>query len=60
MIPVLKEKKKKVMMVKICSHDNEQKCGALRNLVSCAQFKKREKHPQRSVTFRLKATLLHW
>ena len=26
-------------------------CGALRNLVSLVQFKKREKHPQRSVTF---------
>ena len=34
-------------------------CGALRNLVTCAQFKKREKHPWRSVTFRLQpATLL--
>ena len=26
-------------------------CGALRDLVPCAQFKKREKHPWRSVTF---------
>ena len=28
-----------------------QMCGALRVLVPCAQFKKREKHPWRSVTF---------
>ena len=26
-------------------------CGALRDLVPCAQFKKREKHPWRSVNF---------
>ena len=26
-------------------------CGALHDLVPCAQFKKREKHPWRSVTF---------
>ena len=26
-------------------------CGALRNLVPFAQFKKREKHPWRSVNF---------
>ena len=25
-------------------------CGPLRDLVPCAQFKKREKHPRRSVT----------
>ena len=34
-------------------------CGALRDLVPFAQFKKCEKHPWRNVTFRLKpATLL--
>ena len=27
-------------------------CGALRNLVPFVQFKKREKHPWRSVNFR--------
>ena len=27
------------------------KCGALRNLVPCAQFNKREKHPWNSVSF---------
>ena len=26
-------------------------CGALRDLVPCTRFKKREKHPWRSVTF---------
>ena len=50
MIPVLKQKKK-VVKVKICSHDNEQKSSALRNLIPCAQFKKRQIHPWRSVTF---------
>ena len=38
------------------------KCGALRNLVPFVQFKKREKHPWRSVTFTatlLKVTLLY-
>ena len=30
----------------------EQICGALRDLVPFAQFKKREKHPWRSVNFR--------
>ena len=34
-------------------------CGALHDLVPFAQFKKREKHPWRSVNFRLKLTLLH-
>ena len=38
-------------------------CDALRDLVSFVQFKKREKHPWRSVTFSivmlLKVTLLH-
>ena len=44
-------------------------CGALYDLVPCVQFKKREKHPWRSVTFSkvaglkpttlLKLTLLH-
>ena len=44
-----------------CNH----KCDALRDLVSFVQFKKREKHPWRSVTFSkvagslLKVTLLH-
>ena len=28
-----------------------RKCGALRNLVAFVQFKKREKHPWRSVKF---------
>ena len=28
-----------------------EKCGALRDLVPFVQFKKREKHPWRSVTF---------
>ena len=32
---------------------------ALRDLVPFVQFKKREKHPWRSLTFRLKLTLLH-
>ena len=32
------------------------KCDALRDLVPFGQFKKREKHPWRSVTFK---TLLH-
>ena len=39
------------------------KCDALRDLVPFAQFKKREKHPWRSVNFSevagLKLTLLH-
>ena len=39
-------------------------CGALGDLVSFVQFKKREKHPWRSITFSkvagLKLTLLHW
>ena len=34
-------------------------CDVLRDLVSFVQFKKREKHPWRSVTFRLKVTLIH-
>ena len=35
-------------------------CGALSDLVACAQFKKREKQPWRSVTFSLlKVTPLH-
>ena len=34
-------------------------CGALRDLVPFVQFKKSEKHPWRSVTFKLKVTLLH-
>ena len=35
-------------------------CDALRDLVSFVQFKKREKQPWRSVTFRLlKVALLH-
>ena len=34
-------------------------CNALRGLVPFVQFKKREKHPWRSVTFRLKVTLIH-
>ena len=29
----------------------ENKCGALRNLIPFVQFKKREKHPWRSVNF---------
>ena len=33
-------------------------CDALRDLVPILQFKKREKHPWRSVTFS-KVTLLH-
>ena len=36
-----------------------QICDALRDLVPFVQFKKREKHPWRSVNFRLKLTLLH-
>ena len=31
--------------------DNNYKCGALRDLVAFAQFKKRENHPWRSVNF---------
>ena len=39
-------------------------CGALRDLMPCAQFKKHEKYPWRKVTFSevatlLKVTLLH-
>ena len=34
-------------------------CDALYGLVPFVQFKKREKHPWRSVTFRLKVTLLY-
>ena len=35
-------------------------CGALRDIVSFVQFKKRKKHPWRSATFNiLKETLLH-
>ena len=51
----------------LSSHLN--KCGALHNLVPFVQFKKREKHPWRSVNFSkvaclkpatlLKLTLLH-
>ena len=33
-------------------------CGALRDLVPCAQFKKREKHPSRSVNFSKVAAIL--
>ena len=33
-------------------------CGALRDLVPCTQFKKREKHPWRSVTFSKVAGLI--
>ena len=29
----------------------KEKCDAMRNLVPFVQFKKREKHPWRSVTF---------
>ena len=36
----------------------EIKCDALRDLVSIVQFKKREKHPWRSVIFNLKVKLL--
>ena len=41
---------------------NLYKCDVLRNLVPFVQFKKREKHPWRGVTFSkvaLKVTLLH-
>ena len=34
-----------------CSDHVIRFCGALRDLVPCAQFKKREKHPCRSLTF---------
>ena len=37
---------------------NYEICDALRYLVPFVQFKKREKHPWRSVTFILKVTLL--
>ena len=33
------------------SRSADHKCGALRDLVPCAQFKKREKKPCKSVTF---------
>ena len=33
------------------SENFQVSCGALRDLVLCAQFKKREKHPWRSVNF---------
>ena len=48
-----------------CSHQEKKVkiYDALRNLISFVQFKKREKHPQRGVTFRsatlLKVTLLY-
>ena len=35
----------------LCNFATPTKCGALRELVPCAQFKKREKHPWSSVTF---------
>ena len=38
---------------------NYEICDALHDLVPFVQFKKREKHPWRSVTFILKVTLLH-
>ena len=41
----------------ILSYKTNNICGTLRNLVPCTQFKKREKQPSRSVTF--KVTLLH-
>ena len=36
-----------------CSEERnpDQKCGVLRDLVAFVQFKKREKHPWRSVNF---------
>ena len=35
-------------------------CGALRNLVPFPRFKKREKHPWRSVNFSAKSSTLPW
>ena len=44
-------------------HEQRAMCDALRDLVPLVQFKKREKHPWRSVHFKpailLKLTLLH-
>ena len=35
-------------------------CGALRDLVPCVQFKKREKHPWRSFIFSSKSSTPPW
>ena len=46
--------------IKSCDSERFCKVGdTLRDLVPFGQFKKREKHPWRSVNFRLKLTLLH-
>ena len=37
-----------------------QTCDALRDLVSCAQFKERERQPWRSVTFSTKSVTSPW
>ena len=43
------------------AHENEvhRKCGALRDLVPFVQFKKREKHPWRSVNLSKVAGFLY-
>ena len=41
----------KMVSVTLRTNNNNLVCGVLRDLILCAQFKKREKHPWRSVTF---------
>ena len=53
---------KNEFFLKKCNVEHLKKCDALRDLVPFVQFKKREKHPWRSVTFSttlLRVTLLH-
>ena len=45
---------------KICFYFRFTICGALRDLVPFAQFKKREKHPWSSVTFSTKSSTPPW
>ena len=39
-----------VRLTQVTQQKNKWMCDALRDLVPCLQFKKREKHPWRSVT----------
>ena len=45
-----------ILMIILHSHCISIICGALRDLVPFVQFKKREKHPWRSVNFSSKVT----
>ena len=38
--------------IEIIDNRGNNICGVLRDLVQCTQFKKREKHPWKSVNFR--------